>query len=84
MRTIIVVATCKKVSKNIPSIGEFAFHGFYAGEEISRLKIMAVPGEKWLRNEDYVIYVKVLIISDKHLTGEALKCKKLNEIFIRN
>ncbi len=83
MRTIIVVATCKKTSKT-QEVGEFSFSGYYAGEYIRRLKVLGQVEQKWERNEDYVIHVEVILSESECLIGQALKTKKLSEIFSQN
>lgn len=83
MRTIIVVATCKKVSKT-QGAGEFSFSGYYAGEFIRRLKVLGNSEKKWEKNEDYVIHVEVIFIDQECLVGQALKVKKLSDIFSLN
>jgi hypothetical protein len=83
MRTIIVVATCKKTSKT-QGVGEFSFSGYYAGEFIRRLKIIGKAEQKWEKNQDYVIHLEVLLIDRGCLTGHVLKTKKLSEFFSHN
>ncbi len=83
MRTIIVVATCKKISKT-QGVGEFSFSGYYAGEFIRRLKVLGKGEQKWEKNEDYVMHVEVLLTDRECLVGQVLKTKKLSEIFSQN
>ena len=80
MKTIIVVSTCKRCLT--PGIGEFAFRGFYAGEEIVRLILIAPKGDTWIKGEDYVLYVKVMMLEKHELTGEVLRARKLNEVMM--
>lgn len=83
MRTIIVVATCKKVSRDTGA-GEFSFSGYYAGEFIRRLKVFGKSELKWEKNNDYIIHVEVILIDQECLVGQALKVKKLSDIFSLN
>ncbi len=83
MRRIIVVATCKKASKT-QGVGEFSFSGYYAGVFIRRLKVIGNAEQKWEKNEDYVMHVEVILTDRDCLVGQALKTKKLSEIFSQN
>ena len=82
MRTIIVVSRCCRRYSGSPETGEFAFKGFYAGEEIERLILLAPTTVQWVKGEDYLLYVKVLLIEKNQLMGEALKVRKLTEVMM--
>lgn len=82
MNTIIVVSHCDKRHRGTPETGEFAFKGFYAGEEIERLYLIAPLGVRWEKGEDYLLFVKVMLIENKQLTGEVLKLRKLTEVMM--
>ena len=77
MRTVIVISRCLDDREGRVN---FHFKGFYAGEEIKALRLEGVGNGQWRRNEEYVMYVKVLKVEAGTLYGEVLRQRLLDDL----
>lgn len=87
MKKIIIVSRCVRSWRDeldeARSWGSFSFSGFYVGEEIKELLLLAPRGTQW-QSEDYLMYVVVRSCRQGILTGEVLKAKRLEELTCRD
>lgn len=77
MRTVIVVSRC--LDERVGKVN-FHFKGFYAGAEVSALRLTVGPEIRLLRNQEYILYVRVSRIEVGILEGEVLRCRLLDEL----
>lgn len=77
MRTVIIISRCLDVR---PGRNNFHFRGFYAGEEIKSLQLVAIGGLTWVKHAEYVMHVKVVKVEAGVLYGEVLRGKLLSEL----
>lgn len=86
MKKIIIVSRCLRVWRDEHDErywGRFSFRGFYAGEEITQLLLLAPRGSSW-RQDDYLMYVVVRSCRQGLLTGEVLRAKCLDQLTCRD
>ncbi len=83
MKTVIVVSKCQRV-RVVGSNwnGDFAFKGFYSGEEVRSLHLLG-SGREMQRGEECILYVKIMSMHRGVLTGEVLRWRRLEDLLNR-
>jgi len=77
MNTIIVISECLDEREERVN---FHFKGQYAGHLIQSLRLRAGEGIKWVKGEEYLLYVAVRGVAEGVLEGTVLRLRRLDEL----
>ena len=86
MKTVIIVSKCLRVIKlNRSEIWyQFHFKGVFAGESLGKVLLKCHKEPHPQKNEEYLIYVRLLSVERGVLKGEILRIKNLEDCWDRS
>lgn len=86
MKTVIIVSKCSRVIKsNSAEVWfQFDFKGAYAGEFLSKVILKSHQDYGVVKDEEYLLYVRVISCLEGVLRGEIIKLKRLADCWDRS
>ena len=80
MKTVIIISKCTRVIKINSTENLFYFHfkGVCAGQVLRHVILKGAPNLKLKKNDECLLYVKLVSCNEGTLQGEILKVKNLN------
>jgi hypothetical protein len=86
MKTLIIVSKCQRVIKLNQYENTYYFHfkGVYSGDLLKQVVLSGRKDFDIRKNEEYLMYVQMLILQDGILRGKILKCKPLDQCWDRS
>ena len=81
MNTVIIVSKCLRVTKFTFDKKKFEFHfrGVYVGNKIRKVELIGPNGLNIKKDEEYILYVKIVTLENGIIKGFILKSRDLEE-----
>ena len=84
MTKFIAISECIKItpSKKVHIFNIYLFHfrGFFKGKKIYGIKIISNNKFIFKINNRYILYLKLIKISDQYIIAQTIKYKKINNL----